>query len=100
MRVLFRVVTIVLYRPKVYYGKQESAKEAYPESSRLFRIIAILFDGGINSEPYFTGTNLFFCGERFCFTQKLKVWMMKGCRCIPLNRNEVDADGFIKVLIF
>lgn len=95
MRLIIRICTFVFFRPRVYYVNKKVQKRRIRQSAIIISNHTYYLDGVLIGTLFYRDKIYSFTAKDL-FTNKLKSWMMNGCRCIPLDRTEVDATWMHK----
>lgn len=95
VRFLIRMFCVLFFRPKVFYTNKKVQKK------RIGKPAVIICNHTYYIDAVLIGT-LFFLDRIYSFAAKdlytniFKNWLMNSCRCIPLDRNEVDTKWMHK----
>lgn len=95
VRFIIRMCTFVFFRPKTYYVNKKVQKKRIRKPAIIISNHTYYIDGVLIGTLFFMDRIYSFAAKDL-YTTFVKKWLMNSCRCIPLNRNEVDVKWMHK----
>ncbi len=95
VRIIIRICATIFFRPKVYYVNKKVQKKRIRKNAVIVSNHTYFIDGVLIGTLFYRDRIYSFIAEDL-YTNFLKKWLLKGCRGIPLNRNEVDSTWMHK----